>query len=551
MGTKLVDADEGVHEVGTASNWNESRYVDFWDAGQRLGGWFRIGNRVNEGHAEMSACLYLPDGRVAFFYERPSITTNTLRAGSQSWEILEPWRSNRVRYSGDLLLLDDPWSLTDPKTAFRTAPRAHGEVDLICRSSGLSSVMGSDQDHIERIFLPGQADLHYQHLTRSTGSVRVGDHSWTFRDAGGGKDHSWGVRNWHAKIYLRWLIASLDDDHGFLLVRAVGPTKQTRSGFVLDGGRFHLVDDFEMRNEYAGCAPLRIASGAAADSQRAASLDGDRRAAGLAALASPAEECTRRGRAIAHRQVADQLEIPGATGSRHVRVPRPRCRRASGRSARLTVMTAPLGIEPVAVEAWFLDHVAGARPPLRFTLIAGGHSNLTYQVEDSSGQRFALRRPPLGDFPRGAHDVLREHRILHALRSNERASAACRGRLRRRAVTGAPFYVMAWVDGAIVDRPAGVAARVARRGVTASHGRESRRCDGRPASHRHRCRWPRRPRSARGSSLTPDRAHAARVGQDEDARAADHRLDPFTPARCAACAAPHRASCTRIFVRAT
>ena len=252
MGTKLVDADEGVHEVGTASNWNESRYVDFWDAGQRLGGWFRIGNRVNEGHAEMSACLYLPDGRVAFFYERPSITTNTLRAGSQSWEILEPWRSNRVRYSGDLLLLDDPWSLTDPKTAFRTAPRAHGEVDLICRSSGLSSVMGSDQDHIERIFLPGQADLHYQHLTRSTGSVRVGDHSWTFRDAGGGKDHSWGVRNWHAKIYLRWLIASLDDDHGFLLVRAVGPTKQTRSGFVLDGGQFHLVDDFEMQNEYAG-----------------------------------------------------------------------------------------------------------------------------------------------------------------------------------------------------------------------------------------------------------------------------------------------------------
>ena len=72
MGTKLVDADEGVHEVGTASNWNESRYVDFWDAGQRLGGWFRIGNRVNEGHAEMSACLYLPDGRIAFFFERPN-----------------------------------------------------------------------------------------------------------------------------------------------------------------------------------------------------------------------------------------------------------------------------------------------------------------------------------------------------------------------------------------------------------------------------------------------------------------------------------------------
>jgi hypothetical protein len=252
MGTKLLDVDEGMHDVGTASNWNESRYVDFWDSRQRLGGWFRIGNRVNEGHAEMSACLDLPDGRTAFSFERPRITGNTLRVGGQSWDIVEPWRANRVRYSGDLLLLDDAWALTDPKTAFQTAPRAHAEVDLTCRSTGLATVMGSDQDHIDRIFLPGQADLHYQHLARSSGTVRVGDQSWTFNDAGGGKDHSWGVRNWHAKIYLRWLIGSVDDDNGFVLVRAVGPTKKTRSGFVLDGGSFHLVDDFEMSNEYAG-----------------------------------------------------------------------------------------------------------------------------------------------------------------------------------------------------------------------------------------------------------------------------------------------------------
>jgi hypothetical protein len=219
----------------------------------------------------MSACLNLPDGRTAFFFERPDITANTLQVGGQSWEVLEPWRRNRVRYSGDVLLLDDAWALKDPKTAFRTAPRAQAQVELVCRSTGLATVMGSDQDHIDRIFLPGQADLHYQHLARSSGTVRIGDRSWAFADAGGGKDHSWGVRNWHAKIYLRWLICSLDDDNGFLLVRGVGPTKQTRSGYVLDGGRFHLVDDFEMHNEYADGphfelrrVQLRIRSGAKA-----------------------------------------------------------------------------------------------------------------------------------------------------------------------------------------------------------------------------------------------------------------------------------------------
>jgi hypothetical protein len=268
MGIRLIDADEGMHEVGTASNWNESRYVDFWDRRQRLGGWFRIGNRVNEGHAEMSACLYLPDGRTAFFFQRPRIAANTLSVGGQSWEILAPWRENRVQYSGEVMLLDDAWAMTDPKRAFGTAPRAHAEVDLVCRSTGLATVMGFDQDHIDRIFLPGQADLHYQHLARSTGTVRVGNDVWRFSDAGGGKDHSWGVRNWHAKIYLRWLVASVDDDNGFMLVRGVGPSKQTRSGFVLEHGVFHLVDDFEMTNSFAG-APhfalqhvhLRILSG--------------------------------------------------------------------------------------------------------------------------------------------------------------------------------------------------------------------------------------------------------------------------------------------------
>jgi aminoglycoside phosphotransferase (APT) family kinase protein len=115
-------------------------------------------------------------------------------------------------------------------------------------------------------------------------------------------------------------------------------------------------------------------------------------------------------------------------------------------------VTASLGIEHGAIEEWFLDNVPDSQPPLCFTLIAGGHSNLTYRVDDASGHRLALRRPPLGDFPRGAHDVLREHRILHALNSTHvpapRVVAACADV----AVTGAPFYVMEWIDGTIVDR---------------------------------------------------------------------------------------------------
>ncbi|MGD9704592.1 MAG: hypothetical protein AB7Q42_19775 [Acidimicrobiia bacterium] len=251
MGIRLTEHDEGVHAPGDQINWNESRYVDFWDARRRTGGWFRIGARPNARYAEMSACLFLPDGRVAFAFERATIDENGLTADGQSWEIVEPWRTNRVAFRGTMSLFDDPWVLTNPKLAFTTSPKAAAEIDLVCSTEGLGAVMGQDQDQHHLIFLPGQADFHYQHMAHVVGTIRLGDDVYEV-DGRGGKDHSWGPRNWHAKIYLRWLTCCIDDDNGFMLTRAVGPTKQTRSGFVWADRTFRVVDRFDMANHYSG-----------------------------------------------------------------------------------------------------------------------------------------------------------------------------------------------------------------------------------------------------------------------------------------------------------
>jgi hypothetical protein len=249
MGRRLNDDDEGIHLPGDAENWNESRYLDVWDAATGVGGWFRIGARPNARYAEMSACIYLPDGSVACSFARPVIETNGLAAGDLSWEIVTPWDENRVRFEGEMMLLRSGWELTDPKTAFSSAPRLPVSVDLTCRTAGLDAALGQDTDQTHLVFLPGQADVHYQHMAHTTGTLRVGDTSYTV-DGRGGKDHSWGPRNWHAKIYFRWLTAAIDDRNGFMLSRAVGPTAERRSGFVLDDGVFHIVDDFSLENVY-------------------------------------------------------------------------------------------------------------------------------------------------------------------------------------------------------------------------------------------------------------------------------------------------------------
>ena len=73
------------------------------------------------------------------------------------------------------------------------------------------------------------------------------------------------------------------------------------------------------------------------------------------------------------------------------------------------------GIDAEPVSEWLETNVDGARRPFRFSVIKGGHSNLTYRVDAADGACFVLRRPPLGAVLATAHDMGREYRIISAL----------------------------------------------------------------------------------------------------------------------------------------
>jgi aminoglycoside phosphotransferase (APT) family kinase protein len=107
-----------------------------------------------------------------------------------------------------------------------------------------------------------------------------------------------------------------------------------------------------------------------------------------------------------------------------------------------------INVEPVT--AWMHEHVEGVTPPLEFELIAGGHSNLTFGVTDQRGERYVLRRPPLHQVLATAHDMGREHRIISALGPTPVPVPPALGFCDDDAVNGAPFYVMAFLDGHVV-----------------------------------------------------------------------------------------------------
>jgi aminoglycoside phosphotransferase (APT) family kinase protein len=110
----------------------------------------------------------------------------------------------------------------------------------------------------------------------------------------------------------------------------------------------------------------------------------------------------------------------------------------------------PAGIDADAVTGWFERHVEGARPPLRFERIAGGRSNLTFQVTDSAGTKWALRRPPLHSVLASAHDVGRERRIMDALGPTDVPVPHVAGYCDDADLNGAPFFVMDFVEGPVL-----------------------------------------------------------------------------------------------------
>ena len=118
----------------------------------------------------------------------------------------------------------------------------------------------------------------------------------------------------------------------------------------------------------------------------------------------------------------------------------------------------PRGIDAPRVTGWFEEHVPGVAPPLDFTLVAGGRSNLTYTVTDRSGQRYVLRRPPTGHLLPTAHDMAREHRIIAAMGPAGVPVPPALGLCEDASVNGAPFYVMGFVDGVIARNEADVEA---------------------------------------------------------------------------------------------
>ena len=253
---RLDPSDEYTHAPEPVSNYNESMYFNAFDTRQGIGAWMRIGNRPNEGHAEISCCVYLPDGRVGFIFARPSITDNCeLSAGGMHFEVLEPFRRLRVSYVGELLIMDDPHAMADPSSAFKRYPKRAAVLQL--EFEGVSpmhggEIVGADGSPLE---LDPEHAVYRGHTEQHMavhGQITVDGMRFDLQDATGYRDKSWGPRHWHSFFWYKWLPVAFSRDFGVLLsVKGRPEGGENRiSGNVLRNGAYEPVLDGRIDADY-------------------------------------------------------------------------------------------------------------------------------------------------------------------------------------------------------------------------------------------------------------------------------------------------------------
>ena len=276
MAYRLVDQDEYPHAPTGEMHFNESVYCNGFDQRTGVGGWMRLGNRVNEGYAELSVCLYLPDGRVACQFQRPKIKTNDgFAAGGLTYEVKQALRNVEMSYHGELLVLDDPDLLRDPERMFKQARRATAAVHLAQAAASPPHGGVPDSPDHEPMYGWNFSLGHFNQHTAVTGEIKVGEELFPI-NGGGWRDHSWGPRLWQNIYFYRLFLANLGHGRGFMLLKITDAGGRVRRlGVLLVDGQYEEVLDMDLMTDWSDRKdPARLQIGVRT-AQRTALIEGE------------------------------------------------------------------------------------------------------------------------------------------------------------------------------------------------------------------------------------------------------------------------------------
>ncbi|MBN9109158.1 MAG: hypothetical protein J0I34_10265 [Pseudonocardia sp.] len=192
-----------VHPAGDDRRWRESYYFSFYDTRHGIGGFSSIGRRVATGHSGSVNVLWGPDRHslVASEWDSFDKLENHTHVAGMTYSSQQPFGDWRLEFDGKL---------------------NDGGDGVECDHAALGPVAKSAADSVDvsydLTFTPTHPPYVYREDSRwselftghvdevglVTGTITI-DGTTIEIDGRGGKDHSWGVRNWFAPDDWRWI----------------------------------------------------------------------------------------------------------------------------------------------------------------------------------------------------------------------------------------------------------------------------------------------------------------------------------------------------------
>jgi hypothetical protein len=164
-----------------------------------------------------------------------------------------------MRYDGELMLLDNPELLREPKR-LADAPRVPGHV--VFEQTGVSPIHGGSPVAPDQETMYGRdfSLNHFNQHTRTNGVIRVGDEEFPLDGVLGWRDHSWGPRYWQAIYWYRLFIANFADGRAFMLLKITDKAGRSRRvGVVLVDGVYEDILDMDVLTDWSDAKdPLRV-----------------------------------------------------------------------------------------------------------------------------------------------------------------------------------------------------------------------------------------------------------------------------------------------------
>jgi hypothetical protein len=184
--------EEGMHPVDPDElQHNESMVFSWHNGTEHSGGLLRLGNRINEGVAELTYMILMADGSCLVWWRRAPIDrSDVFDADGLRFDVLEPGARLRTTFKGKALQIPDCRLLIDPGAAFRQYPLVDVDMDLV--HVGISPMYGPDP----------LADAHYEQHMQVDGSIVVAGTAHDMTGMGN-RDHSWGKRDWQGSKRMR------------------------------------------------------------------------------------------------------------------------------------------------------------------------------------------------------------------------------------------------------------------------------------------------------------------------------------------------------------